>query len=79
MLGEVRNDRVAKTAPAGRPKSDCVENQADKYGASMAAICATQVVTVANTRPHEGLILMRLRRVCVTRGDNARAIGEQQR
>jgi hypothetical protein len=38
--GKVRNDRVAKTAPAGRPKSDCWKKQADKYGATVAAIAA---------------------------------------
>jgi len=38
ILGKVRNDRVAKTAPAGRPKSDCATSKPDEYGASMAAL-----------------------------------------
>jgi hypothetical protein len=29
---------VGKTAPAGWPKSDCQQNKADEYGASMAAL-----------------------------------------
>jgi hypothetical protein len=52
--GKVRNDRVAKTAPAGRPKSDCTIRQAEKYGATMAVavhwkpqVCAEAALTIA--------------------------------
>jgi hypothetical protein len=34
--GEVRGDRVGKAAPAGRPKSECIDSKQEKYGASMA-------------------------------------------
>jgi hypothetical protein len=35
--GKVRNDRVAKIAPAGKPKSDCAIRQTEKCGATVAA------------------------------------------
>jgi hypothetical protein len=38
--GKFRNDCLAKTSPAGWPKSDCEPRRPEKYGTNMAAIVA---------------------------------------
>jgi hypothetical protein len=55
--GKVRNDRIAKIAPAGWPKSDCTVRQAEKCGATMAVtvhpklqVCAEAALTIAMVR-----------------------------
>jgi hypothetical protein len=38
ILGKVPKRSSPTSAPAERPKSDCINKQTDKYGTSMAAI-----------------------------------------